>query len=78
MNIVIGLASMAACASMFLVCAAQLREIIVLAWEMARNSRVAPPARAAARGGFAQERWRAGACGAVFLQADGRLVSSGV
>jgi hypothetical protein len=73
MNIVIGLASMVGCAGMFLVCVAQVREILEAARQMAKSSQV----MAAPREGFLHDRRYAGSSGAVFVQVDGRLVPLG-
>ena len=63
MNIVIGLASMVGCACMFLVCVAQVCEIVGAARQMAKSSQTVAPPRATAGGRFLYDRRYASASG---------------
>jgi|GEM_PF-3497943 hypothetical protein len=67
MNIMIGLASMAGCIGMFLVCAMQVWEIVEEARKMIWSSQAeaAPWATASVR--FAHERRYTSASGAIFV-----------
>ncbi len=75
MNIIIGLASMAGCGFMFLVCAAQVWGILETAREMARSRETMAVARPRNNVRFSQNRRYAGASVPVFVPADGAALN---